>query len=301
MSFNARFATGVNVLAAVVNAGSFVGAADALDMTQSGVSRAIARLEELVGVRLLDRTTRSISLTDEGRRLFEEITPLLASIEDAAASISGSRVMVRGRLRIHADPFFSRMILAPRIGEFLEQHPEVEVELLTRDQMGDLVAEGFNLAVRFGEPVNSSLIARKLLEVRILTVAAPSYLERCGVPEHPRELKNGRHQCIQYRDPASGRPFAWEFHRAGRVVRVATKGRVLVNEVGSMHAACVAGVGIAQVMSLGAEPLLGTGALVQLFSDWSEEKFPLHVFYPSRLHPPAKVRALLNFITSLEL
>ena len=300
MAFDERLLNGMSVLAAIVDSGSFVGAGEALNMSQPGVSRAIARLEARLGIRLFDRTTRSVSLTDEGQRFYADVMPLLSGLEEAAATAAQGRTAVRGRLRVNVDPFFSRVALGPPLGAFLRKHPELQLELVTHDKLGDMVAEGFDLAVRFGEPKPSSLIARKLLDTRILTVASPAYLKRHGRPIIPSDLSKDRHVCIQYRDPETGRLFDWEFHRGRKKLTVPTAGALTVNDVGTMHSVCVAGYGIAQVMAFGIESLLVSGKLVGLFPDWPDERFPLHALYPSRLHVPAKTRAFLDFVMSLQ-
>jgi DNA-binding transcriptional LysR family regulator len=296
--FDERVLNGMGVFAAVVQARSFAAAGDLLNMSQPGVSRAVARLEVRLGIRLFDRTTRSVSLTDEGRRFHQQVIPLIAGLEEAAATATGDATAVRGRLRINVDPLFSRLILGPRLGAFLDGYPELQVELITRDRLGDMVADGFDLAVRFGELASSSLIARRLLETRILTVASPAYLKRCGRPRTPQALSS-EHICIHFRDPATGKPFSWEFHRKRKKVAVQPTGRLTVNDVGTMHSACLAGYGIAQIMALGAESLLAEGRLVDLFPDWPDERFPLYALHPSRHHPPAKTRAFLDFVISL--
>jgi DNA-binding transcriptional LysR family regulator len=295
--FDGRLLAGVSVLAAVVESGSFVNAAEALGLSASGVSRAVSRLEDRVGVRLLDRTTRALHLTDEGARFYEQVGPHLDSIEEAAILVSGSSKTVRGRLRVNVDPYFSRLVLAPRLGEFLERYPDVRLELLTSDVMGDLVAEGVDVAVRFGFPPDSSQVAYLLLKTRILTVAAPSYLKRHGRPSVPSDLS--KHACIQYRDPLTGRPFEWEFHRGRKIVPVETSGPVLVTDVGTMLGACLAGAGIAQVMALGIQHLLDGGQLTEVYPDWPGETFPLHIVHPSRRHPAAKVRAFVDFCNEI--
>ncbi|NVZ26195.1 LysR family transcriptional regulator [Pseudomonas gingeri] len=299
MTFDSSLASGMGVLSAVVDSGSFAKAADSLDMTPSGVSRAIARLEKHLGIRLFDRTTRSIKLTDEGRRLYEEITPLLAGLEEAAHAASGSASSVRGRLRVNIDPYFSRLILGPALGEFMSRHPLLQLELYTRDHLGDVVADGFDLAVRFGHPASSSLVARKLLEVRVLTCASPAYLKRHGRPLAPLDMEDERHVCVSFRDPESGRPFPWEFHRGGQRVDVRNNARLVLNDVGTLHSICETGYAIAQVLDLGVQPMLDSGRLVELFPDWPDERFPLYALYPSRHLPPAKVRAFLDFIIEL--
>ena len=294
MSFDARLVSGIGVLAAVVETGGFARAAKALGLTQPAVSRAVARLEARIGVRLLDRTTRSVTLTDEGRRFYEHVGPLLDGIEEAAALAAGSSATVRGRLRVNVDPFFSHLILAPRLGAFLERYPEITLDFVTSEHIGDLVADGFDVAIRFGEPTASSAVARKVTETRILTVAAPAYLERHGRPARPADLAG--HDCIQYRNPLTGQPFQWEFHRAGRIVPVATAGRLLLTDVGTMLRVCLAGAGIAQVMALGVANMLDQGRLIELFPDWPDETFPLYALHPSRHLPAAKVRAFMDFI-----
>jgi DNA-binding transcriptional LysR family regulator len=296
MAFDSRLLSGIQVLVAAVEAGSFVRAAASLGITQSGVSRAIARLEHRVGVRLFDRTANAVALTDEGRNFYQRVKPLLAGVEDAATEAAGSATVVRGRLRVNVDPFFARLVLAPRLGKFLAAYPELSVEIVGRDRLGDLVADGFDAAVRFGEPEPSALVVRRLLETRVLTCAAPSYLAKQGRPTHPRELGEGRHECIHYLDPVTGRPFPWEFHRGRQKLGVAVSGRLAVNNVGTMLGACVAGHGVAQVLALGTEDLLSSGKLIELFPDWPGEQFPLYVFHLSRHVPPAKVRAFVDFV-----
>lgn len=297
MAFDGRVLAGVSVLAAVVENGSFVKAADVLGLSASGVSRAISRLEGRIGVRLFDRTTRALHLTDEGGRFYEQVVPHLDGIEEAAILASGSSKTVRGRLRVNVDPYFSRLVLAPRLSEFIQKYPDVRIELLTSDVMGDLVSEGIDVAVRFGPQVGSSKVTRVLLETRILTVAAPTYLEAHGRPLVPSELI--QHACIQYRDPLTGRPFEWELHRGKKIVPVETSGPLLVTDVGTMLGACLAGAGIAQVMALGVQDLLDAGRLVELFPDWPGETFPLHIVHPSRRNPAAKVRAFIDFCSEI--
>ena len=294
MPFDSRLLAGIGVLSAVVESGSFIGAGEALGLTPSGVSRAVARLEGRVGVRLFDRTPRAVTLTDEGRRFHAQVTPLLAGLEDAATEAAGAVASVRGRLRVNLDPWIARLVLAPRLPAFLERYPALSIELVVRDTLGELIAEGFDAAVRFGEPEPSGLMARKLLETRILTCAAPVYLARHGVPAHPRDLEG--HECLMFRDPMTGRPFDWEFRRGAEVVSIKARGRLVVNDLATKLALCMGGNGIAQTIELGLAPLVDSGALVQVLADWAEKRFPLYAYYPSRHLPPAKVRAFLDFV-----
>jgi DNA-binding transcriptional LysR family regulator len=294
MPFDGRLLSGVTVLAAVVDAGSFARAADAIGMTTSGVSRAVARLEARVGARLLDRTTRSVALTDEGRRFYETVKPSLTTIEDAAIAVSGAKNIVRGRLRVDIDSVLSSLILPGRLGKFLEQYPELSLECITREQISDLIGDGIDLAVRFGEPPVSSLIIRKLGDLKVITVAAPGYLKRRGRPKHPNDLAD--HFCIHHRDPLTRQAYDWEFHNGRKVITVKTKSRLLVSDARTLLTECVSGTGVAQVFTVAVRDLLESRKLVELFPDWSEETFSLHAYYPSRHHPAAKVRAFVEFV-----
>jgi DNA-binding transcriptional LysR family regulator len=299
MSFDERTLNGMGVLAAVVRGGSFAAAGAALNMSQPGVSRAIARLEGRLGVRLFERTTRKVWLTDEGRRFHAQIMPLLGELEEAANSATQGKASVRGNLRVNIDPYFSQLVLGSQLRSFLRLYPELKLELITRDRLGDMVSEGYDLAIRFGEPRPSALMARKLLETRILTVASPAYLKQHGRPTTPNELKTGKHVLIDFRDPETGRPFEWIFRQRQKEVSIPTGAQLVLNDVATMHGACIAGIGIAQVMELGVEPFLASGRLVDLFPDFPDEHFPLYAYYSSRHLLPNKTRAFLDFVVKL--
>jgi DNA-binding transcriptional LysR family regulator len=297
-SLDPRLFGGLDLLAAVIETGSFIAAGERVGLSQSGMSRAIARLEQQVGVRLFDRNARAVTLTDEGRRFHERVAPLVAQLADAIEGASWAATRVRGRLRINVDIFFARYVLASRIDGFLARYPELSVELVTRDHASqlDLVAGGFDIAVRFDQPAATSLVARRLLETRIVTCAAPSYLAHHGQPRRPRDLAAG-HECILFVDPRTGLPYDWDFVRGKqRIRRVPVHGRLVVNDVATALGACLAGHGVAQLMELGTEELRASGALVELFPRWRDELFPLYAFHPSRHLPPAKVRAFLDFV-----
>jgi DNA-binding transcriptional LysR family regulator len=294
MVLDGRLLSGVTVLAAVVETGNFARAGEALGLTPSGISRAVARLEARVGVRLFDRTPRIVTLTEEGRRFHAQVAPLLSGLAEAAENAAGTATAVRGRLRVNVDPWFARLVLAPRLSSFLARHSELSLELVVRDALGDLIGQGFDVAVRFGEPEPSGLIAQKLLETRIITCAAPSYIAVHGEPRHPSELT--RHACLMFRDPATGLPFPWEFRRGRDVVEVKVRDRLIMNDLATKLTACIAGYGVAQSVAFGLEPFLMSGELVQILQDWADERYPLYSYHPSRRHTPAKVQAFLDFV-----
>ncbi|MEX3955652.1 LysR family transcriptional regulator [Trinickia sp. EG282A] len=293
MGFDGRLLSGMSVLAAVVETGSFTRAGEVLGLSASGVSRAVSRLEERIGIRLLDRTTRALHLTGDGRRLYELVSPHLSGIEQAANVVSGAAETVRGALRVSLNPLFARHVLAPRLPEFSERYPEVDLVSVLLPDAGDLVAEGIDVAVRFGPQPPTSMTSRLLLTTRVLTVASPTYLRKSGRPATPEQLTG--HDCLQYIDPQRGKPFRWEFHRDNEVRHVETTGRLTLTDVDTMVGACIAGAGIAQVLALGVEPLIAGGALIELFPDWPGETFPLYAIRPSRKLPPAAVEAFLSF------
>ena len=278
MSLDGRLLAGVTVFSTVIEYGSFARAGEALGISASGVSHAVARLEARMEVRLIERTTRAMSLTEEGRLFYERVRPSLEEIADAAADASVSTVKVRGRLKVNVDPYISRMLLAGRLGTFLDANPDLALELITREHVGDLVTEGIDMAVHFGQPKATSLIARKLADGGLVTVASPTYLACHARPEAPSDLS--KHVSIDFRDPLTGRPHVWEFHRQGEVLRVSANSRLLVSDVGTMITECLAGTGIAQMIAIGAKEYLDNGQLVDLFPDWPDETFPLYAFYP---------------------
>lgn len=297
-AFDGPIFSAITVLAQVVESGSFIRAAETLGLSSSGVSRAVSRLEARMGVRLFERTTRTLRLTDEGQRLYDQVRPHLSGVSEAVALASGAAHAVRGKLRVNIDAFFARVFLASRLTEFLDRYPDLSVELLTQDSLGDLVADRFDLAVRFVDPpAGSTLVARRLANTRILTVAAPAYIARHGRPKHPREVM--QHKRILFCNPLTSQPFEWEFKRGREVVEIPVEGNLLVSEAGTMLDVCVAGAGIAQILELGTEELVRSEKLVNLFPDWSGERWPLYALYPSRRYRPAKVQAFLDFCTAI--
>jgi len=296
MAFDTRLLTGVGVLAAVAEAGNFARAAEFLGVTPSGVSRAIARLEARVGVRLFDRSPRSVTLTEEGKRFHAQIQPLLAGLEDAAAEAAGAAVVTSGRLRVSVDPWFARSVLAAKLPDFMARHPRLALDLTVSNYREEMMA-GVDVAVRFGPPDTASLMARKLLETRVVTCASPAYLERHGVPLTPHDLAH--HEALLFRDPQTGLPFAWEYQRGKEIVEARVAGRLVLDDPTVAVLACAAGHGLFQSLALGLGPWLERGELVTVLDDWACETYPLYAYYPSRQLPPAKVKAFLDFIQEI--
>jgi DNA-binding transcriptional LysR family regulator len=235
-----------------------------------------------------------VALTEAGARFHAEVAPLLVGITEAAETAAADSTQVRGRLKLSVDPWFARIVLAPRLPGLLARYPELSLELRVTNAFEEMLAGGVDLAVRFGPARGSGLIARKLLDTRILTVAAPAYLASHPPLRAPADI--AQHDAILFRDPQSGRPFTWEFHRGGKTVEVPVDGRLVLDDPSAALAACEAGLGLFQSFELGLQPWLSSGRLVTVLDDWTEERFPLHAYYASRRQLPGKVRALLDFI-----
>lgn len=291
--------SGLLALAAVAESRSFGRAASRLGKTQPAVSRAIQRLEDRLRAKLVHRTSRHVEVTDAGHALLSRVLPLLQGIEEATVGASDQTSVVNGTLRVACDARFARLVLAPELAQFMKDHPALQLKLETRNDHSDLVSDGFDLGIRFGPPSVSSLVCRRLYSPRILTVAAPSYLAQRGRPKSPKDLVDDGHECIQAIDPATGRPFEWEFWRGNEKVKVAVSGNLTVTDAGTKIGACLAGYGIAQVIDLGIDTHLRAGTLEPVLTDWPDETFPLYVYYPSRNHVPAKVRAFIDFVASM--
>lgn len=288
-----------NIFVAIVRSGSFANAARSLNLSQSVASRAVTRLEKRLGVRVLDRTTRSVSLTDEGRGLFERLEPLLHGFEEAFAAVAEDRARMRGRLRVKMHPTLAHVIAGEHLKAFAESCPELAIELISSDKLGDLVAEGIDIALHVGELPSSRLIAKRLLDTRVITVAAPAYLQKRGKVAHPRDLVGEKHALIDYRNPETGRPFQWEFHRGRKIVKVEPPEKLVVSDLVTLHRICLAGWGIAQVLEVAVRPMLASGALIELLTDWGDERFPIQAVYPSRTYIPPKLRVFLDFASSV--
>ena len=300
MAFDTRLLANLNVLAAVARAGSFGQAGKSLGLSQPAVSHAIRRLEERLKIRLFERSAQATRLTEEGRRFCEKMLPALLRVEEVVEETVGSAGEVRGHLRINVEPTFGRLALAPRLGAFLQAHPGLHLELQARERLGDLVADGFDAAVRFGRQEPSNLTAFQVLEVRVVTCASPEYVERRGRPLAPADLVKDQHDCLLFRNSATGLPFTWDFVRGSeRVSALPVHGRLLVNDPFTHREACLAGLGVAQFLHLGVEPLLAQGKLIELFPNWPDEYFPLWTYYHTQAFVPVKLRALLDFLKTL--
>jgi DNA-binding transcriptional LysR family regulator len=276
----------IEVFAEVAGQGSFSGAARRLNRSPAAITRAVADLEARLGVRLLNRTTRAVSLTDAGERFLlgaRRVLSDLAEIEQAAAGLGAAP---RGELSVTAPFLFGRLHVLPIVTEFLARVPDVTVRLMLLDRPVDLVEEGIDTAVRVGALADSSAIATKLGHLRRVAVAAPGYLGRRGVPERPDDI--AAHDVIVFGGVGGQQ---WDF--AGKVIRILP--RLTVTTAEAAIDACASGIGITRVFSYQAVDALAKGSLVRVLTSYEGEEIPVHLLYPGGAHRPPKLRAFVDY------
>jgi LysR family transcriptional regulator, regulator for bpeEF and oprC len=285
----------MRVFVRVVEQGSFARAADDLDIARPTATTAVARLEKRLKVRLLHRTTRRLSLTDEGRAFYQGCLRMLDELAEAEDAISGAQRSPRGRLRVSVpNSFMAQGFFAP-LASFMARHPELALELVVTDRAVNLVEEGIDCAVR-AVPLrdDSTLVAREISKVRWVTWAAPSYLAAHGEPRTLEEL--GRHHCIRFISPSTGRTVEWQFRRGGAAVSFEPRGSFGATSLEAVAAAAAAGIGIAQVSDALVVQAMRAGALKPLLLEWAAPGPSLHVVYPSSRYLSAKVRVFADFV-----
>jgi DNA-binding transcriptional LysR family regulator len=286
---NNRFAD-LETFVAVVDAGSFTGAASRMGRSKAGVSRQVKSLEERLGARLLNRTTRSLSLTDSGQALYERTATALGQLRDAETAASQAQVAPQGRLKISLPVVFgSRVATAPLL-DLARAHAGLELDLTFSDRFVDLVGEGFDLALRVGSLADSSLVARRLCSTRRVVCAAPSYLDRRDAPSDPADLSG--HDCLLYSQQVDGS--SWRFS-GGRTVAV--RGRVRADSGEALLRAAVAGMGVAWLPDFYVDEDLETGRLVPLLGEHEADPLGIWAVYPARQYMSLKLRLALDCLS----
>jgi DNA-binding transcriptional LysR family regulator len=283
----------LEIFARVVASGSMSAAGRELGLQPAIISKRIRRLEDRLGTRLFQRTTRQMSLTEAGEGFHARITSALAGIEEAEAFVSGRSGEVRGRLRISAPTSFGRMHVAPHLKAFFDLYPDLKIQLTLTDDFQDIVAEGIDLAIRIAELTDSSLVARKLASVSRVLCAAPSYLALNGMPETISDLAN--HICIPAHNNAD-----WHLIGPDSAVSLRPEGPLTSNSSEVVRETVLAGLGIALRSTWDIGPELRTGALVRVLPDWhGSANVGLYAVYPSRQFLPSKVRVFIDFLADL--
>src|SRR4051812_28748329 len=281
----------LSVFLTVAEERSFTRAAKRLGVSPSAVSHSMRELEEEIGVRLLSRTTRSVAPTAPGEHLLVRLRPAFTDIREALGQVSGLRNKPAGRVRLLVPRLAASTVLAPKLGQFARDYPDIVLEVTTDDSRMDIVAEGFDAGIHFGEYIEKDMIAvRVSLDVRPAIVGAPDYVKAHGRPKSPRDLL--RHRCINFRHGDAGL-YRWEFEKGKKALSVAVNGPLIVDDVDLVIRAALDNVGLAYMSEEKAAPHLATEALVRVLEDWCQPFPGFFLYYPSRRQQPAALSALI--------
>jgi DNA-binding transcriptional LysR family regulator len=287
----------LDAVIAIARRGSFRAAALDLGMSTTALSTAVGKLEASLGVRLFNRTTRSVSLTDAGRSFVEQVSPALQDIHAAMEVVRSQQATPSGTLRINAFATAAREILSPLVLEFLRRYRQVHVDLVTEGRLVDIVAEGFDLGVRVADLVPSDMIAVSLgRPQRYAVVGSPAYVERHGKPRVPPDLLN--HRCIRVRLP-NGSLFRWQFEKCGRTAQIDVSGPITLDEASLARIAVLDGIGLAFFMEQDVLADVTTGRLVRVLEDWTPPFPGLCLYYPGRRNPSAALKAFVGLAREL--
>lgn len=285
----------LSVFALVAEERSFRGAATRLGVTRSAVSQTIRRLEGTIGIALVLRTTRSVSLTEAGERLYGEIAPAVAEMRAALEKIGTLTGRPRGRLRLAVSSIAERFLSGPFVAGFAEAHPEVGLDITVTDEEFDIVAEGYDAGVRLGEVIEQDMIAVSVAgDERQLAVCAPSYRDRFGVPKHPAELAS--HSCIGWRPSPKAAPYRWEFADGGKEFSVDVAPKFTTNDMALMIKLAIAGAGITFGMEESFRPSFARRELAPILEEYSPYFAGFYLYYPTRRNIAPKLRALIDYL-----
>ena len=287
----------MEVFVGVIDAGGFTRAAENLQLPKATVTTLIQSLEKTLAVKLLHRTTRQISVTADGAAYYERCLQILSAVREAEESLSKNRANPSGRLRVDVGTSMASNVIIPALPDFFTRYPEIVLELGCSDRPIDLIEEGVDCAVRGGELSDSTLIARRIGIVHFSTCASPTYLNRTGRAQHPKDLE--RHQCINFFSSKTGKIYDWDFSREGERFQLAMSGSLAVNDSNAYLSAALAGLGVAQMPQFQVAAHLATGRLELLLPDWHVDPLPIHVVYPQNRHLSAKVRVFVEWVAEL--
>jgi DNA-binding transcriptional LysR family regulator len=281
----------MEIFVRIVEAGSLTAAASALDTSLTSVVRSLSSLERALGVRLLNRTTRRIALTDEGREYLERCRRVLAEVDEAESALTARQVNPAGRLAVTAPVMLGRLHVAPVVTDFLGAYRDIRAELLLLDRVVDMLDEGMDIAIRIGNLPDSSLVAIPVGETRRVTCASPEYLSRHGAPARPADLAD--HRCIQFTGATRGPE--WDFGAGGKITRVSIDAALSTNQVDGALGACVKGLGCARFLGYQVTGLLQAGTLTRVLREFEPAPVPISVVYPHSRLLSSRVRAFVDW------
>lgn len=281
----------------VVECGNFTKAADSLEMPRSSVSTAVQQLEERLGARLLNRTTRSVSTTDDGFAFYDRCQRLILEVEEAETLFRQDAANPSGRLRIDVPGRIGRLILAPALPEFLQRHPQIQVDLGLADRAVNLIEDRVDCVLRVGPLPDSGMIARKIGDLQIVNVASPSYLRAHGTPQNLMDLQT--HLAVSYASPSTGRVEDWEWQQNGKTSCMTLPSRVTVNSAEALIACCLSGLGIIQVPAYDVSEQIRDGSLIPILPDHRPEPMPMHLLFPHRQHLSRRLQVFMDWVMPL--
>ncbi len=288
----------IELFTKVVETGSFTKAAHALQIARASATTRVQSLENRLGVKLLQRTTRAVSLTNEGALYYEECTRVLNALNELESSLVESISQPKGRLRVDVSSSVGRCLLAPNLPKFLKRFPGLSVELGSTDRAVDLVAEGVDCVIRGGTVHDHSLASRKLADLPVMTFAAPSYLRKFGTPQSPAKLAH--HQFVNFFSAKTGMTFEVDFEKGDETVSCVVDGRVSSNDTDTWLALAVAGLGLIQVpVSVEVRRLLREKKLQRVFKGYHSPTLPVFLLYPQNRRLPARVRVFIDWVVAL--
>jgi DNA-binding transcriptional LysR family regulator len=282
----------------VVETGTFTRAAERLDLPKSTITKLVQSLEAHVRTKLLNRTTRRVTVTPDGAAYYERVVRLLSDLDELDGSMTVSQASLKGRIRIDVSASLANLIIIPAISEFHARYPDIQIDVGVSDRPVDLIAENVDCVVRAGELTDQSLIARRIGELRFITCAAPQYLARHGEPRHPRDVE-ADHHVVSYFTARTGEHYAMRFAARGEEIELIGRYVVSVNDGNAYLAATLAGLGIGQLPTFMVQQHLAAGALRQVLAEWTAIVLPLHVVYPPNRHISNKLRVFVDWIAEL--
>jgi len=288
----------MEVFVQVVDTGGFTRASENLKLPKATVSTLIQSLEASLSVKLLNRTTRHVSVTADGAAYYERCIRILSEVRDAEDSVGRNRLSPAGRLRVDAPTGLASTVIIPALPEFFARYPDIQLELGCSDRQVDLVEEGVDCAIRGGRRLaDSRLVARRVGTMNYVTCASPAYLEQYGRPMHPNDLVN--HRCVNYVSARTGKVFDWYFTQNEQRLQVTLSSHMAVSDSYAYTAAGLSGLGIIQMADFLMAEMIAEGRLISILDDWSNEPLPIHVVYPQNRHLSAKVRVFVDWATEL--
>lgn len=288
----------IRSFARVVEAGSFTRAAESLDIPKATLSKQIQDLEIYLGIRLLQRTTRRVTVTAEGQEYYEKTLRILADLEDIDTSFGAVLNTPRGKLRIDIGSSTASNLLIPALPDFVSRYPEIQLELGISDRTVDLISNNVDCVIRGGVLDNSSLVARSIGNATMVTCATPQYLKHYGIPAYPDELKNG-HRLLGYVISQNGRTVPFKFIRDGVIEEIKTEHFMGINESNAHLAAGLAGLGIIQTFAYTTKKAIDEGSLVEILKEWRPPAYPFHVVYPQNRHVTRRLRVFINWLVDV--